>query len=54
VKSYEEHLRDLRGLLVPGAPFDAAVLDAVGLTLAADVTSRTDLPTFATSATRTA
>jgi molybdopterin molybdotransferase len=50
VKSYEEHLRDLRGLLVPGAPFDAAVLDAVGLTLAADVTSRTDLPTFATSA----
>jgi molybdopterin molybdotransferase len=49
VKSVEQHLADLRGLLTPGTPFTAAVLDALGLRLAADARSRTDLPTFATS-----
>ncbi len=50
MKSFEAHLHDLRGLLVPRPATTAAVLDAVGRTLAADVRSATDLPTFATSA----
>lgn len=50
MKTVDAHLTDLRVLLRPGKPVTTAVVEAVGLTLAADVTSPTDLPTFATSA----
>ena len=50
MKTVEAHLADLRGLLTPREPCSTAVLDTVGMTLAADVLAPTDLPTFATSA----